>query len=296
MASGTETSDFGTTKRENHDSSYFYASKLYQGFGVVRSDDPDGIENRIPSNLLNKIILGDSRNLSWIPDNSIHLVVTSPPYNTRKRYDDDLSLSEYLQLIDDVFTSILPKLVDGGRIIINLANIGRKPYIPLTDKISHILTNIGYIQRGEIIWDKGASAGNSTSWGSWQNPSNPCLRDVHEYLLVFSKGTLKRSKVNKNATISKEEFLEYTKSIWHFSTTSAKKVGHPAPFPVELPYRCIQLYSYEGDVIFDPFMGSGSTALAAVKTMRNFIGLDIEPNYVKLANERVDEFCKIEKG
>ena len=284
----TKTSSFGTTKREGHDSSHFYNSKMYQDLHESNSHDSDGIENKLPSNLHNSIIQGDSRELSFIQDKSLHLVITSPPYNSRKQYDDNLSLPEYLQLIEEVFLSIYPKLVDGGRVALNIANLGRKPYIPLSDHISQILSKIGYFQRGEIIWDKGASAGSSTAWGSWKSASNPCLRDVHEYILVFSKGTMKRTKGKKKNTITRDEFIKFTKSVWQFPATSARKVGHPAPYPIELPYRCIQLYSYEGEMIFDPFIGSGTTAIAAIKSGRNFFGIDIDSNYVKLAQERVN--------
>lgn len=284
----TETSDFGAPKRENHDSQFFYSSKMYESIEEAPSRKSDNLQNPIDVNLQNTIILGDSRDLSTIPDTSVHLVVTSPPYNTRKQYDDDLSLAEYLQLIRDVFTKVYDKLVDGGRVCLNLANVGRKPYIALTDYISHIMWDIGYYQRGEIIWDKGGSAGSSTAWGSWRSSSNPVLRDVHEYILVFSKGTMKRSKGERENTITRDEFLEFTKSIWQFPTVSAKRVGHPAPFPVELPYRCIQLYSYKGDVILDPFAGSGSFAIAALKSGRKFLGIDINKDYVELANERIE--------
>ncbi len=261
---------------------------MYEHIEKVRTDSSDNIQNTIPPDMINKTHQSDSRDLSEIPDSSIHLVVTSPPYNSRKLYDDDLTLHEYLSLIKEVFESIFPKLVDGGRIVINLANIGRKPYIPITDYVSHIFREIGFVQRGEIIWDKGASAGSSCAWGSWKSSSNPVLRDVHEYLLVFSKGTLKRHKGERNDTISKTEFMEYTKSIWRFNTVSAKKIGHPAPFPEELVYRCIQLYSFEGDVIFDPFMGSGTTGLVALKTNRKFLGFELNRDYVDLANDRTE--------
>jgi site-specific DNA-methyltransferase (adenine-specific) len=217
-------------------------------------------------------------------------VVTSPPYNVSKIYDNDLSLDEYLNLLRDTFEEIYHKLVDGGRVCLNIANIGRKPYIPLSDYISRIMIELGYIHRGEIIWDKGASAGASTAWGSWQSATNPFLRDVHEYILVFSKSTLKRSKHGKSNTISKEEFLEYTKSVWTFETASARRIGHPAPFPTELPYRCIQLYSLSDDMIFDPFAGSGQTAIAALKSGRRFFGMDIEEDYVYLAQDRIENY------
>ncbi len=290
MSRGTKTSEFGAPKRENHDSEYFYSSQMYTEITPASNKDPDGIENPLPKKLINSIIQGDSKDLSFIPDSSLHLVVTSPPYNARKNYDEDLSLTDYLALIEKVSMEIYPKLVDGGRFVINLANLGRKPYIPISDYISLIMTNLGYIQRGEIIWDKGASAGSSTAWGSWMQASNPTLRDVHEYIQVYSKGTLKRLKDSKTATISREEFMEYTKSIWKFSTVSAKKIGHPAPFPVELVYRCIQLYSFENDIVFDPFMGSGTTAIAALDTDRRYLGVDIKQDFVDHANERIEAY------
>lgn len=285
MAKGTKTRDFGASNRENHDSSYFYKSKIYKDMLVDRK--PDGIENPFPKNLENNIIEGDSRDLSLLPDACLHLIVTSPPYLVRKQYDEDLTLEVYLKLIEDVFSASYPKLVDGGRICFNIANIGRKPYIPLSDYISNILTKIGYHQRGEIIWNKAAAAGTSTAWGSWKSSSNPVLRDVHEYILVFSKGTLKRKKEGRKDTIGRDEFLEFTKSIWTFPTASAKKIGHPAPFPVELPYRCIQLYSFENDIIFDPFAGSGTTAIAAKKAGRRYFAIDLKNEYVELARERI---------
>ena len=288
MSKSTRTSEFGTSGRENHDSSYFYGSKMYENIGSASSLPSDCVENKLPKALLNSILCRDSRDLSIIPDTSLHLVVTSPPYNNRKEYDQDLTLNEYLKLIEDVFMQIYPKLVDGGRIVLNIANLGRKPYIPVTDYVSKILKEIGYIQRGEIIWSKGASAGVSCAWGSWKSSSNPVLRDIHEYLLIFSKGTMKRTKEQRKDTITKEEFIEYTKSIWTFNTESAKKIGHPAPFPQELPYRCIQLYSYQGDVIFDPFIGSGTTAMAAIKSGRKYLGIDNNQDYVNLANKRIN--------
>lgn len=225
-----------------------------------------------------------------IPDNSIHLMVTSPPYNVKKEYDDDLTLTDYMELLGSVLKETYNKLVTGGRACINIANIGRKPYIPLHAHIIEIMLEIGFLMRGEIIWNKSASAGTSCAWGSWQSASNPVLRDVHEYILVFSKDTFARPKENKTNTISKEEFLEFTKSIWNFPTVSAKKIGHPAPFPVELPYRFIQLYTFKNEVVLDPFCGSGQSFIAALKAGRNFIGYDINEEYAKLSKKRIDEY------
>jgi site-specific DNA-methyltransferase (adenine-specific) len=153
------------------------------------------------------------------------------------------------------------------------------------------MLEIGFLMRGEIIWNKGTSASPSTAWGSWLSAKNPTLRDIHEYILVFSKDTFKRGNPKKReSTISKEEFLEFTKSVWTFPAVSAKKIGHPAPFPEELPYRCIQLYTFKGEVVLDPFMGSGQTAIAAIKTGRYYVGYEINEEYVKLAEKRIRDF------
>jgi site-specific DNA-methyltransferase (adenine-specific) len=223
-----------------------------------------------------------------IPDNSVHLMVTSPPYNVTKEYDKDLTLREYLQLLRKVFTETHRVLVYGGRVCVNVANLGRKPYIPLSDHISQMMSEIGYLMRGEIIWYKGAGAGVSMAWGSWQSAANPVLRDTHEYILVFSKGSFSRKKPDgKSNTITREQFMEWTKSVWLMNPDSAKKVGHPAPFPVELPYRLIQLYTYTEDIVLDPFMGSGSTAIAALKAGRKYIGYELDEAYKNIAEGRI---------
>ncbi len=286
----TKTSSFGVSKRESHDSSQFYDSNLFKG--LPKLQDVDYVDNskNIPSNVLDHVVLGNSRKMDKIPDNSTHLMITSPPYNVTKEYDDDLTLSEYLNLLKDVFQETWRVLVPGGRVAINIANIGRKPYIPLHAYIIHIMHEIGFHMRGEIIWDKGASAGVSCAWGSFASASNPCLRDVHEYILIFSKLTNKLERGDKENTINKDDFVQWTKSIWTFPAVSAKKIGHPAPFPEELPRRLIEFYSYKGDVILDPFMGSGQTAIVALKSKRHFIGYDISREYVDLARERISKY------
>ena len=286
MKKGTKTSSFGTNSRINHDSSKFYNSKLYSDLSVENPISNE--ENEVQANLINTIILGSSEKMDKVPDNSIHLMITSPPYNVSKEYDDDLSLQEYLDMIKNVFSETYRVLVNGGRACINVANIGRKPYIPLSDYISKMMNEIGYNMRGEIIWNKRSGAGISMAWGSWQSASNPVLRDVHEYILIFSKGNFKRTSKNKTNTIKKEQFMEWTKSVWLMNPESAKKVGHPAPFPIELPYRLIQLYSFKNDIILDPFIGSGSTAIASLKSERKYIGYDINPDYVKIAEKRLE--------
>lgn len=226
-----------------------------------------------------------------LPDNSVHLMVTSPPYNVGKDYDDDLTLGEYREFLKRVMKEVFRVLVPGGRACINIANLGRKPYIPLHSFVIQDMLEIGFIMRGEIIWSKGKWVGSSTAWGSWCSPRNPTLRDIHEYILVFSKGTFRRENpFNREPTISPEEFLEFTKSVWEFPPERASKIGHPAPFPVELPYRLIQLYTFKGEVVLDPFMGSGTTAIAALMTGRIFVGYEINPHYVELALRRIQSF------
>jgi site-specific DNA-methyltransferase (adenine-specific) len=283
---GTETSAFGTNGRINHDSSKFYNSKLYSELGNKKILGKN--ENDFPVDLENKFILGSAENMKELPDNSVHLMITSPPYNVSKEYDEDLSLNEYLKLLENSFKETFRVLVNGGRACINVANLGRKPYIPLSDYISKMMIDIGFNMRGEIIWNKAASASPSTAWGSWQSAANPILRDIHEYILVFSKGDYKREKGKKENTIAKEQFIEWTKSIWTMNAESARRIGHPAPFPEELPYRLIQLYSFKGDIILDPFMGSGTTAVAALKSERKFVGYEINKEYIELAEKRIE--------
>ena len=282
----TKTSSFGAGGRANHDASYFYSSRMYRHLPGVDDASPY-IENPLPEGVLDSIIVGDSRRMAELPDESIHLMVTSPPYNARKTYDQDLTLDEYLDLLRGVFRETYRVLVMGGRACINVANLGRKPYIPLASFINQMMIEEGFLMRGEIIWDKGGSAGSSTAWGSWRSASNPIIRDVHEYILVFSKGRFKRERLGRENTISRDDFLELTKSVWRFPTASARRVGHPAPFPVELPRRLIELYTFKGEIVLDPFMGSGSTALAALQTGRHFVGYDIDEGYAALARRRI---------
>lgn len=285
----TKTSKFGSPGRINHDSTKFYTSKLYEK--LHKNQKNIYIENPIPQTFLNKIFCKSSENMEELPDNSIHLVVTSPPYNVGKEYDKDLTLDEYLLFLRSVFKEVFRVLVPGGRVCINIANIGRKPYIPLHAYIIKDMIDLGFLMRGEIIWNKGSSAGASTAWGSWCSPKNPVLRDIHEYILVFSKGSFSRDlSFQRRSTISRDEFLEFTKSIWTFPAEQAHKIGHPAPFPYELPYRLIQLYTYEGEVVLDPFMGSGQTAIAAIKTNRFFVGYEIKEEYVELTEKRIKDY------
>ena len=220
-------------------------------------------------------------------------MVTSPPYNVGKEYDENLTLTDYRELLKNVFSEVYRVLVPGGRACVNVANLGRKPYIPLHGFIIKDMLDIGFLMRGEIIWNKASSSSPSTAWGSWLSATNPTLRDIHEYILVFSKDTFNRKKLkDRENTITRDEFLEFTKSVWTFPAEPAKKVGHPAPFPVELPYRLIQLYTFKNDVVLDPFVGSGTTCIAALKTKRYYVGYDNAKEYVDLAQRRIKLFLQ----
>jgi len=285
----TRTSAFGTPGRISHDSSSFYASRLYAHVPAQTAIAYE--EQEIPPQHLNRIFCKSSENMSELPDSSVHLMVTSPPYNVGKEYDQDATLEEYLEFLNRVWREVYRVLVPGGRACVNIANLGRKPYIPLNSYVVQGLLQIGFLMRGEIIWNKAASASPSTAWGSWRSPANPTLRDVHEYILIFSKQAFSRKNPPKRAsTISREDFLEFTKSVWTFPAVSARSVGHPAPFPVELPHRLIQLYTYQGEVVLDPFLGSGQTAIAALLDNRSSVGYEIEPQYVILAEKRLKQF------
>lgn len=290
---GTVTSSFGSPGRIGHDSSKFYNSRLYEGQKILTN--VTHVENQIDSFLLDKIYCKSSEKMEEIPDYSIHLMITSPPYNVTKEYDKNLSLDEYRDLLRQIFKETYRVLVTGGRACINIANLGRKPYIPLHSYIIEDMLEIGYLMRGEIIWNKATSASPSTAWGSWLSAANPVLRDIHEYILVFSKDSFARRRGKKENTIKKEDFLEWTKSVWTFPAVSAKTVGHPAPFPEELPHRLIQLYSFKNDVILDPFCGSGTACLSALKNNRYFIGYDINQEYVDLANKKMQQFINQSK-
>ena len=284
---GTHSSAFGSPGRISHDSSAFYKARLY---GDLKASGARTVaEAVVPPEVLDRIIPHTSEDMAGLPTGCAHLMVTSPPYNAGKEYDQDLTLDEYRALLRRVFAETYRVLVSGGRACVNVANLGRKPYVPLHAFIIQDMLDIGFQMRGEVIWDKGASASSSTAWGSWKSAANPVLRDVHEYLLIFCKEDFARSADGRRSTISRDHFLEWTKSVWSFPAASARKVGHPAPFPEELPRRLIELYTFRGDVVLDPFCGSGTTCVAAANLGRHFVGYEVEPKYIRLAEERLRE-------
>jgi len=288
---GTQTSTFGVGKRESHDSSLFYSSRMYNENGLFAPEIPAKELNKIevpePGEWADKIYCHSSNDMEHVPDSSVALACTSPPYNSSKDYDDDLTLEEYLVLIQDVGEEVYRSLRPGGRYAINIANLGRKPYIPMHSFFYQIHIKLGFLPMGEIIWQKAKGASGSTAWGSWLNAKSPRLRDLHEYILVFGKQAFSRPDRGES-DIEKEEFMAATLSIWEIPPESAKRVGHPAPYPVPLIERLIHLYTYIGDVVLDPFIGSGTSAVAAVRTGRHYVGYDIEQEYCDLSEQRIE--------
>jgi site-specific DNA-methyltransferase (adenine-specific) len=278
----TSTASFGASKRESHDASAYYARRMSR----PPAADAAGVVRDAPANVLDSVYAQSSESMSQLPDGCVALMVTSPPYNVGKDYDADLDLDEYLGLLSRVFTETYRVVEPGGRIAVNVANLGRKPYLALNHLVGSLLTEIGFLLRGEIIWQKAKAAGGSTAWGSWQSAKNPTLRDVHEYVLVASKGSFRRERDGVD-TITKDDFLDATLSMWDILPESARRVGHPAPFPVELPRRLIELYTFAGDLVLDPFLGSGTTAVAAVQTGRHYVGYETDPSYAALAQKRI---------
>jgi site-specific DNA-methyltransferase (adenine-specific) len=247
------------------------------------------IENPIPQEFIDRIIPKSSEKMEELPDNSIHLMVTSPPHRI---HDKDFDLDEYRAFLKVVWSEVKRVLVPGGRVCINIADIERNPYIPLHVFVIEDMLELGFLMRNEIIWNKVPIKSPQPLGSNWLPVKNPTLRNTHEYILVFSKDTFSRRGYKKEETISREEFLEFSKSVWTFSDEDVVKNGHPESFPVELPYRLIQLYTYKGEVVLDPFMGSGQTAIAAIRTQRHYIGYEVNNEYISLAKRRLNgHFC-----
>jgi DNA modification methylase len=295
----TATSSFGVGRREAHDATGFYARFVAP---EISSDDVV-----VPPATVDQIWHGDARDMDAagdVADGSVALVVTSPPYFAGKAYEEALGQGgvpgdylEYLGMLEAVFAECVRKLEPGGRIAVNVANLGRKPYRSLSSDVIAILEGLGLLLRGEIIWQKGRGAGGSCAWGSFQRPGNPVLRDVTERIVVASKGRFDRAVdararqdrgMPSSGSMSVDDFLEATLDVWELAPESARRVNHPAPFPVELPKRLIELYTYYDDLVLDPFMGAGATAVAAVRSGRRYVGFDTDAGYVAGAEARVE--------
>jgi len=285
--SKTKTSSYGSGKRESHDASAFYGRSMIQQPDTLLSEkELRSIEVPGAGPWADQMYQGDSRRMEAVPDNSIALAFTSPPYNVGKDYEGDMGLEGYLGLIREVGAEVYRTLRPGGRSRVTTATRGRKPYLPLHAFFWQLHLELGFLPMGEIIWQKGKGASGSCAWGSWMSAKSPRLRDLHEYILVLAKQAYSRPDKGES-DISREAFMESTLSVWNVPAESARRVGHPAPFPVALAARVIQLYSYRGDVVLDPFAGSGSTCIAAAQLGRHYVGYDLSEDYCALARERI---------
>ena len=297
MRRRTTTSNFGVGSRENHD-----AGGFYDRFRPPILSDDDTVARPLP--VVEPFRVGDARDMTGVASGSVALVVTSPPYFVGKQYEEELeregipaSYLEYLTLLRDVFAECVRTLEPGGRIAVNVANLGRKPYRSLSADVIRIFEDdLGLLLRGEIVWQKGEGANGSCAWGSYRGASNPVLRDITERVIVASKGRFDRARkvadrrrqgLPYQSTIATDDFLSLTLDVWSVPTESAQRVGHPAPFPVELPAQLIRLFTFRDDLVLDPFMGSGSTLVAAAQLDRRYVGYDLDPAYAELARERV---------
>lgn len=295
----TATSNFGVSTRESHDSSAFY-----ERFRSPELSDETTVLPPVPVD--QPFVHGDARHMEHVADGSVALVVTSPPYFAGKQYEEELerdgipsSYLEYLEMLTDVFAECVRKLEPGGRIAVNVANLGRKPYRSLSADVIRILEHdLGLLLRGELIWQKGEGANGSCAWGSFRSAANPVLRDISERVIIASKGRFDRAQSVKQraaaglpheSTVLTEDFLSLTLDIWSIPPESARRVGHPAPFPVELPEQLIRLYTFRDDLVLDPFMGSGSALVAAARLGRRYVGYDLDESYVEIARRRVSE-------
>lgn len=257
----------------------------------------------------NQIICGDSRAvLAKLPAESVHLAITSPPYNVGLEYDghnDSKPYEEYLEWLVPVWRQLLRVLVPGGRFALNICPTSIKDFKPVHYDMARQLRELGFIMRTEIIWYK-QTIRRRTAWGSFRSPSNPHILPSWEYVLVFSKGSWKLSGDKAAADITGEEFIKFSDGFWEIhpetkgrqpflkslygkksAVKGQKSEGHPAPFPEELIYRLIKFYSYRGNVVLDPFGGTGTVATVAAKTGRHYIHIDRSEKYCAITKQRL---------
>lgn len=259
--------------------------------GATFSENPVDL----PVALTNRIICGDSETvLKKIPDNCIDLIFTSPPYNFGLEYDDDaVEDSDPWQAYFDKLFAILDECIRvlkyGGRLAINIQPL-YSDYIPSHHIISKKLMDAKLIWKGEILWEKNNYNCKYTAWGSWKSPSNPYLKYTWEFIEVFCKGTLQKSGNRDDADISKDDFKKWVVGKWSIAPEkNMKAFDHPAVFPEELARRVIQLFSFKGDVVLDPFVGVGTTCVVAKKFGRDFLGIDYSAQYCETARSRLQE-------
>lgn len=225
-----------------------------------------------------------------IEEDSIDLIVTSPPYNVDIKYnsnDDALSYTDYLAFSEAWFSRCFQWLKPDGRFCLNIPldkNKGGQKHVGAD--LTQLATDTGFQYHSTIIWNEG-NISRRTAWGSWLKASAPYVIAPVELIVVLYKEQWKKTSGSGQSDMNKKEFMEWTNGLWTFPGESKKRIGHPAPFPVELPRRCIKLFSYVHDTVLDPFMGSGTTLVAAHLNKRKSIGIEVDEGYCKLAKERV---------
>jgi site-specific DNA-methyltransferase (adenine-specific) len=247
---------------------------------------------------INEIYNMDCLNgLRKMDDNTIDLVVTSPPYNVDlgnnkynknpyNLYNDNKEHQEYISWLKEIFSLVYLKLKSGGRVCINIGD-SKNGAIPTHSDVIQMMCDIGYIPMTNIIWNKNTTS-NRASFGSYLSPSCPSFPRGFEFILVFAKEN-KKLQYKGETDLTKEEFVEWTNGLWTFAPeTRQKKIGHPAMFPEELPKRLIKMFSWKGALVVDPFMGSGTTAIACINTNRNYIGFELDTDYFNIATERIE--------
>jgi site-specific DNA-methyltransferase (adenine-specific) len=218
------------------------------------------------------------------------LVITSPPYNVDIKYnshDDQISYEKYKDFSEEWMTCCYKWLKDDGRFCLNIPldkNKGGQQSVGAD--LTTIAKKIGFKYHSTIIWNEG-NISRRTAWGSWLSASAPYVIAPVELIVVLYKNTWKKTSGSKVSDILRQDFMDWTNGLWSFSGESKKRIGHPAPFPVELPKRCMKLFSFKGDTVLDPFLGSGTTLVASYLNDRMGIGIDIDPHYCKIALDRL---------
>lgn len=231
-----------------------------------------------------------------VPSSSIDLIITSPPYNVNIKYsshDDEMPYSEYLKFSREWISKCYDLAKDDGRFCLNIPldkNKGGQQSV--SADLTTIAKQTGWKYHSTIIWNE-QNISRRTAWGSWLSASAPYVIAPVEVIVILYKKRWKKESGSKISDINKAEFQKWTNGVWNFSGESKRKVGHPAPFPVELPKRCIKLFSFVGDNILDPFLGSGSTLIACSQTGRKGIGIEIDQGYCEIAKQRVVKEGKI---
>ena len=236
------------------------------------------------------IINNDVLKCTEIKKESVDLIITSPPYGVGIEYgthNDRMGAENYFTWVRQWMKVCYEWLSDTGRACINVSlDVNRPHKLPLSALYTTIAMDVGFNYHATIVWNKAGLARDSTAWGSWLSASAPSITPRVEVIIVLCKGNWKKNKQGKT-NINRHDFMTWVRGQWKIQSESAKRIGHPAPFPVELPMRCIKLFSFDDELILDPFCGSGSTLVAAVKENRNAIGIDIDQDYCKIATERV---------